>query len=221
MAKARTLIFITNKYKKITISTLKMNKWKVKNNFRYAATQDAFTLVEVLLVVLLISLVASVGGGFYMGSYKSMLVEKAARNLFLTAKYARIMAIEQQRQYKLILDTINNGFFLTTVVVDEISGQAKLIIVRDPYCKPFVFDSDIRYEDIQITPTGFETTSDFEGQQTIVFSPDGTAQSAIVQIGNGDTHYSLCINAATGKPEISFGTAENMQINSTDLDAEY
>lgn len=198
-----------------------MKKGKVKIKYGYKVTRDGFTLVEVLLVVLLISLVASVGSGFYIGSYKAMMVEKAARNLLLTAKYARIMAIEQQRRYKLNLDIVNNGFFLTTIIVDEESGSAELFIVRDPYSKPVAFDDDIMFEDIQITPTGYETTSDIEGQQTIVFSPDGTAQSAVVQIGNGDTHYSLSIEAATGKAKIKFGTTEGMQINSTDLDAEF
>jgi prepilin-type N-terminal cleavage/methylation domain-containing protein len=196
-----------------------MIRCNITSNFGYKETPGGFTLIEVLLVVLLISLIAGVSGGFYIGSYKAMVVEKAARDLLLTAKYARIMAIEQQRQYKLTLDTINNGFYLTTVQVDEVTQQAQMVIVRDPYCKPVAFDEEIRYEDIQITPTGYETVSEMEGQQTIVFSPDGTAQSAIIQFGDGKTHYSLSINAATGKVKISFGTDENIQINLTDLDA--
>ena len=55
-----------------------------------------FTLIELLVVIAIISLMASVGGGMLLGTYKKLNVDKAASNLFLTAKYARMMAVEQQ-----------------------------------------------------------------------------------------------------------------------------
>ncbi len=51
-----------------------------------------FTIVEMLVVVVIIALIASVGGGIYVGTYKRMLVEKAARDFVLAAKYATIPA---------------------------------------------------------------------------------------------------------------------------------
>jgi hypothetical protein len=57
-------------------------------------------------------------------------------------------------------------------------------------------------------------------QRAIVFSPNGTAQSAIIQIGDGKNHYTVSICAATGKAKMHFGTAEKVEVSTIDLDRE-
>ena len=95
------------------------------------------------------------------------------------------------------------------------------MVVKDSFCRPVEFTNEVTFEDIQITPIGIETTTETdEDAQAIVFSPNGTAQSAVIQIGNGKTHYSVTISAATGKAKVYFGTAENVEIGTVDLDAE-
>jgi prepilin-type N-terminal cleavage/methylation domain-containing protein len=183
--------------------------------------QYGFTLLEVLVVVVIIGLLGGLGGGVYIGSYKRLLVEKAARDFFLTAKYARIMAIEKHRQYKLVLDTANNGFHLITTELDEESGQTEQIIVRDSLCKPVTFSSEILFEDIKIIPTSLlTTTEEDEDEQSIVFSANGTAQTAVIQIGNGKTHYTITVSSATGKVKVYEGINEDVNIGFEDLDAE-
>ena len=182
--------------------------------------KSGFTLVEVLVVVIIIGLLGGLGGGIYIGSYKRLLVEKAARDFYLMAKYARIMAIEKQRQYKIVLDLSNNGFHLVTTQVDEASGQTEQMIVRDSFCKPVTFDDEIQFEDIKITPISLVTTTEDEEGQSIVFSANGTAQTAIIQIGNGKNHYTITISAATGKAKVYDGIVENVEVGVIDLDAE-
>lgn len=182
--------------------------------------RHGFTLIELLVVVTIISLMASVGAGMLLGTYKKLNVDKTASNLFLTAKYARMMAVEQQRQYKLCLDTLNNAFYLVTTISDFESGQFEEIIVRDPYCKPVTLEGNIKFEAIQITPIALETTNETEDLPTIVFLPDGTAQPAVIQIGDEKTHYTVSINAATGKAKLAPGTIENVKVSTVDLDAE-
>ena len=180
-----------------------------------------FTIVEVLVVVVIIGLLGGLGGGIYLGTYKKLLVEKAARYFFLTAKYARIMAIEKQRQYKIVLDTANNGFHLVTTQLDEEGGQTELMIVRDSFCKPVAFDGEIQFEDIKITPISFVTTTEEdEDGQSIIFSANGTAQTAVIQVGDGKTHYTITISAATGKAKVYDGIVENVDVGVIDLDAE-
>jgi len=179
-----------------------------------------FTIAEVLLVVLVIGLITSAGTGMYMGTFKSMKVRKAVQDFMLTAQYARIMALEKQTPYRLELDLANQGFWLTTLQWDEDSEQMGLQIVRDVYCKPVQFDGDVTFEAVEIVPGEWETESENEQQQTIIFSPNGTAQSAVVQIGNGKTRYAISLSAATGKVKAYFGSSENVVATTTDLDME-
>jgi prepilin-type N-terminal cleavage/methylation domain-containing protein len=183
--------------------------------------KSGFTLVEILVVVIIVGLLGGLGGGLYIGSYKRLLVEKAARDFLLTAKYARVMAIEKQRQYKIVLDPINNGFHLETTQIDEEEGQTEKVIVRDSFCKPVRFEGETQFEDVQITPIGSETANEEdEEEQSIVFSANGTAQTSKIQIGNGKTHYTISILSATGKAKIHEGIAENVQIGVRDRDLE-
>ncbi len=183
-----------------------------------------FTIAELLMVVVIIALIGGVGGGLYVGTYKRILVERAARDFVLTAKYARIMAIEKQKPYKLSLDVVNGRFFLTTSQWSEQTEQLEPVIVRDLYCRPVVFEGEVGFEDIRIAPVGteetFESEQTEEGEQVITFSPDGTVRPAVIQIGDGQTHYAIAISGATGKAKITFGTTENVTAGTIDLDAE-
>lgn len=186
----------------------------------FKGKQRGFTLAEMLAVVLIISLLAGLGGGIYVGTYRRLLVERAARDLVLTARYARIMAIEQQQQYRIQLDVANGGFYLVTTQFNEEDDRAEQMTVRNAYCRPVQFEGQVQFEDIQITPIGLETESEVGDEQTIAFSPGGTAQSAIIQVGDAKTHYTVGIWASTGKAKVYFGTTENVELGTVDLDAE-
>jgi prepilin-type N-terminal cleavage/methylation domain-containing protein len=181
--------------------------------------QNGFSLVELLVVIALISLVASIGGSRLVGAFERLKLDKTANDLLLAAKYARVTAIEKQKQYKLYLDTRNNEFYLVTPIFDETNGFMGEEIVQDTYCKPVTLENDIQFEEIEVTPIGLETNNLTNDLSVIVFSPDGTAQTAVVQIGNGQMHYTLSIVAATGKVKLSPGTIDNVRITTVDLDA--
>ena len=172
------------------------------------------------MVVVIIGLLTGAGAGLYVGTFRKMQVEKAASDFFLSAKYARLMAVEKQSQYKMEMDLANKEFYLTTVLWDEESGQAQQEIVNNYYCKPVQLQGDVIFEAVEIVPNGWETQSVIEEQQTITFSPNGTAQSSVVQIGDGNTHYTISISPATGRAKMYFGTAENVTVGTVDLDVE-
>jgi len=175
-----------------------------------------FTLVEVLLVVIIVALVAGVGGGIYVGTYGRLLVEKAARDFALGARYARIKAIERQSPCIVKLNTKKRGFGLLIYAVSENEEGTKLVELRDSYFKkPVEFAEGVEIERISITGVG---SSDAVQGDEIVFAPDGTAQWAVVQIGNGRNHYTVSINGATGKARMRFGVADSIETGPRDLD---
>lgn len=179
----------------------------------------AFTIPELLLVVLIISLITGAGTGLYVGTFRSVQVKKAAMDFLLTAQYARIMAMERQTQYTMELDMVNQTFSLTTLRWDEAGQQVMMETVKDLYCRPVQFEGDVKFEAVEVMPGVWETETR-EGVQTIAFSPNGTAQAAVVQIGNDKTHYTISISAATGRAKMIFGTAENVKATTIDLDAQ-
>jgi len=195
-----------------------MKQQGTKNEIRN--TRYAFTLTEVLIVISLIALISGIGGGLYMGTYKRMLVVKAARDILLAAKYARIMAIERQIPYRLQLDTEGRGFFLVTDELNVVTERTEPVIVRDLYFKPVEFPGDVKIEGIQIAPSSLASASAADEETQIVFSPNGTAQSAIIQIGDGGNRYTVRISAATGKAAMYAGMEDAIEADTIDLDVE-
>jgi prepilin-type N-terminal cleavage/methylation domain-containing protein len=179
-----------------------------------------FTIAELMLVVVVIALLAGVGGGIYVGTYKRMLAEKSARDFLFAAKYARITAIERQSPCEMELDADDNRFSLLVYEFNEETERTEQVSVRDLYSRPVQFGGEIKFEDIKITPIGSEEVAKTDEEKTIVFSPNGTAQSAVIQIGDGKNHYTVSICAATGKATMHFGTAKEVETSTIDLDEE-
>jgi len=172
-------------------------------------------------VVVVVALLAGVGGGIWVGTHKRMLVERAARDFLLAAKYARITAIERQSPCRIVLDTEGNGFALAIYRLDEETGQTVQVPLRDSYFKrPVDFARGVEFEDIQIMAIRAGEMTEDDEEKTIVFLPNGTAQSAVIQIGNGKSRYTVSICAATGKAKVQLGTVEEVKTATIDLDEE-
>ena len=176
-----------------------------------------FTIIELLLVVSIIALMAGASGAMYFGTYKRMLVEKAAREVLLAAKYARVIAIEKQTGCKLLLDDTNNRYLLTVPGAGSQADGAENVIT-DQYAKSRQFAGDVKFEEIQITSRARAGNVGAEG--VIVFRPNGTADMAVLQIGDGKNHCTVYISAATGKGRIESGEAMETGLEVLDLDVE-
>ena len=171
-----------------------------------------FTIIELLLVVVILGMLAGAAGYASVGRYQRLQVEKAAKGIFLAAKYARIIAVEKQRRCSLVLDTTENFFCLS------ISSSGGESIVSNAYTKPCSLAEGVSFEGIsiaQINDTGF---GEAKAENVIVFNPDGTAENAVLQIGDGKNHYTVYISAATGKAKIEFGEAKESSVDVIDLD---
>jgi len=181
-----------------------------------------FTLVELMLVIAIIVMLGSAGAGMYAGSYKKLLVEKAARQFLLMARYAKIAAVEQQQVYDLELDK-DKGFLLTTTQPNEVTGQTEKTIIKNYYCRPVEFEGDVKFEEAKLAEVTAEPLSEEGPEHKISFLPNGTAQSAVVQIGDGKTHYTISIVASTARAILYWGPADKVtdaKNVAVDLDAQ-
>jgi prepilin-type N-terminal cleavage/methylation domain-containing protein len=168
-----------------------------------------FTTVELLVVVVVVGLLASIGG-VYFANYKQIAVDKCARDIVLAAKYARVLAIEKQSSCRLVLNKVENSLCLV------VSG-GKNRVVRDEYFRPRQFGGDIEFEGVEIA-TENGSVGGGDDSAAIVFRPDGTADSAVVQVGDGKNHCTVYISAATGKARAEAGKAKETTADVVDLD---
>ena len=194
--------------------------------------QYGFTLIELLVVTALIAMLAGATGGIYLSSYKRRLVEKTVRELFLTAKYARLIAIERQQPCKLVFRQsgtrkniaektaigIKSGFWLSMAQVDPITAEISELVIRNVYSKPVELPGDIKFEDIRIRPTEIREQQNIQEPTEIVFEPTGTANAATITLGDGRSRYTLTVSAATGRARIKFGPADEEMNDMVDLD---
>lgn len=178
-----------------------------------------FTLTELLLVITIITVIGSLGGGMYLGTHRKFLVEKAARQFLWTARYARIAAIERQQPYELQLDP-NGGFFLATTQYNEASSQTEKVIIKNYYCQPIVFQGDVKFEAVKIASSTVEPMDDADQSARIVFRPNGSAESAVIQIGDGKTRYTVAVVASTGRVSLYPGQADEVRNATIDLDVQ-
>jgi len=187
----------------------------------YRSKLCGFTIVELLLVVVVIALIGGLGGGLWLGTYNRMQVDKAARSFSLAAKYAKMAAIERQMPCRLLLDKENKKFSLLVYETNERSGKTQLVPFRErPFSRPVELGANVEFEHIRITSLGESGTNEKSNQSVIVFAPNGTAQEAVVQIGDGKNHYTASISAATGRVKMIFGTATEVKTGTIDLDME-
>lgn len=182
-----------------------------------------FTIAEMLMVIIIIALLAGASGGFYVGTYKKMLVEKPARELVRAVKYAKVLAVERQQPCKVVLDATQKEFYLTVELLNDQAQQVEEVIVRNQYFKPRKLSEGVTFEGIRITPVNPSQTEQpdrqyADGKYVMVFAANGTADATIVQIGDGKRHYTVVVSAATAKATMLFGTAEKVQTETVDLD---
>ena len=181
---------------------------------------NGFTVAELMVVVVVIVLLASAMGGYYVGTYKKMLVETAAKEIMLAAKYARLFAVEKQSSCRLMVDEKEKSFCLMTGRAYENATEASETVVSNSYTKPGLLKGDVMFEKVEVVPSAEMDTQGRQEQSIIVFRRDGTADTAVIQVGDDKHHYTVYISAATGKAKVEFGPAGEAAIDIVDLDAE-
>ena len=180
-----------------------------------------FTLIELMVVIVVIALAAGLGGGVYVGSYRRMLVEKGARDVWSLAKYARIAAIEKQQTLYLEIDQTNRRCWVATADADANSLSAlEGGMIRNQYCRPVELPSGVQFEELAIgLSEATDLTAGGEAYPRIVFRPNGAADSAAIGIGDGNTHYGITVNGATGMARLVMGEAAPVADLTVDLEA--
>jgi prepilin-type N-terminal cleavage/methylation domain-containing protein len=178
-------------------------------------SRRAFTFVELMVVTLLIALLAGSSIRGSIQTFRKMQVERAAREVFLAAQFARVQAVDSQRSCEVMLDPKTRSVHVAVLLK---KGQQ---LVRNAYSKPYQFSEDVTFERIDILPSRpTDMGLDESVPNTMIsFHPDGSADAAVVQVGNGKTHWTLYVSSGTGMAKTELGPAkENAVTMVVDLD---
>ncbi len=172
------------------------------------------------MVIVIITIAGGLGGGMYVGSYQRIRVAGTARDLFLLARYARTAAIERQQAHTLHVDRKNGRCWVTTAKRDAQGLAWEQVIVKNSFCRPVALPEGVQVEQVAVDRRqGNQPRDQEEAGDTIVFLADGTADAVVVQIGDDRTHYTLRINASTGKGSLVAGQAPASAEATVDLEA--
>ncbi len=180
-----------------------------------------FTFAELMLVIAILVMTAGVSGVYYVGTYRKTALKSAARNLLLMGKYARIHAIEEGRSCQLQVDSLQKQFYLLESVSDVAEQADETVLVSNPYCRKTTLKTGIEFEFVQVQSVTRDDEVEWNSGSEIYFYPDGSCDSAVIQLGNGRHSLTAVFSSAYAKIKIYEGTADTivdgMQV--IDLDA--
>lgn len=173
--------------------------------------QNGFTLLELLAVAAMVALLFSLGIASYARTFQRWAVQQNARQMYLAARSARLYAVEHQQPCTLVLDRENGAFFLTADETQD-DGTEQQMLVSTPWSRKVELHDNVAFETVKIAGRYEEISGG------VIFRPDGTSNDAVIQLGNGKTHYTITVSAGSGRPRLVEGEAENLRTDQIDLD---
>jgi Tfp pilus assembly protein FimT len=174
-----------------------------------------------MLVIVILALVAGFSGSYYMGTYKKVSLRTSAKELLLMGQFARMYAIEQGRTCQLHLEDVGKQFYLAGPVFDASSQTKEQKIISNPYCRKKTLRNGIEFEFVDIQPAMGESEAALDDTGCIQFYPDGSCDSAVVQLGNGRHSMTTLFSSAYAKITVFEGVADDVEdtLRAIDLDA--
>ncbi len=181
-----------------------------------------FTLLEVMVVVILMAMMAAFAGGYYLRSQKRWQVERTSQELFLLLRYARVAAIERQATCKAYLDQTANRVWLTSYTENEEGGREE-VVLENRFSRPVELPEHVQFMKIELkrleqARENNETEAEESEADIITFRPDGTADQALIILGDTLTFFSITLDSVSGRAVCHSGIMDSLPQQVMDLD---
>lgn len=138
--------------------------------------EQGFTLIELMVVMLLISIVLSIAIPKFGGSAFQDPVKKMSRWMINTVRTLRSAAIQQQKTQGLVIDLSNRRMWIVNDAADEEAAQAEASKKTVP------IPDAIRYMDVQF-PQQERISS---GTAEVRFYPAGYSDQVLIHLETDD-----------------------------------
>lgn len=157
----------------------------------------------------LIALLTTAAFVSYAQTWKHWALRQNAQRFYLAARYARVLAIESRRSCQLVIEPDSKTYY----IVQTTAENEQAARVSNVWHRPARLDDAVSFEHVAVLQSG--TAGAPEG---ITFRPEGSADAALVQLGNGERYYTVQISAATARARLFSGAIEEYQPDQIDLD---
>ena len=174
----------------------------------------AFTMIEVMVVLVLVTLLATMIVPRMAGSSQSAQLRESAQRLLQAARYARGYAVSHRCQCRLLIDTAQNRYALEYQPDPEHRPDQYAPLDRGTRAGRKL-GPGVRFEMVRIYHTERRETE----SKVVTFEPTGQADAATIQVGNQRRTYSLLISPSTGRAHLADERVEEPPADRIDLDA--
>jgi prepilin-type N-terminal cleavage/methylation domain-containing protein len=167
-----------------------------------------FTLIELLLVVAISLIMAMVAVPYFTGSFQSTQLRTACREVVSTHKYTRSMAVLNQKQMALLVDTRQRELEVVSIsgpsgsssqekfldsrqrrTVEQVVGDGKKGGQPDDAPKPTIASDVLRVFPRDVKIESFKSSKKdqaFEGVHWIAYYPNGMSDGFEVILSDKD-----------------------------------
>jgi prepilin-type N-terminal cleavage/methylation domain-containing protein len=141
---------------------------------------NAFTLVEILLVVTILGIVLALAAPNFSKEYSRFQLNKTADDLLMCSRWAQAMAIGQERIYALSFSEDRRSYGLVrATITEETDDQNNFEPVKGALGRMHQLPDAIRL--VMTQPYGSKETGNID---RIEFYPDGTIDPATIQLNS-------------------------------------
>ena len=154
----------------------------ISTTYKFAARAKAFTLVELLMVVVIVSIVGAIALPRYGNAVAQYRLDAAAKRIVADIDYARALAMSTSQSRSIIFSPAYQTYSIANVTsLDNRSTTYTVNLNAEPYKSSLV-------------------SATFGGSSTITFDPYGTPSSGgTVVVRTPTTQKTITIDATTGK----------------------
>lgn len=176
----------------------------------------AFTIVELIVVIVMIGVLATMIAPRLAGAGRATQLRLAGRRLQVTAQYARDYAVTHSRMCRLVLDR-DEGRFVVLVQADPQSAPGEYVELKTLVGRSESLGRGLSFGEIRIDR---RLRRDGEGgsEDSIDFDPLGRADAAAVQVTDGRYAYTVLVAPYTARVILVEGAHTELLEDREDLD---
>jgi len=137
-----------------------------------------------MLVMLIIGVLAAMSAPAFRGTMAMAALRSGANSVIALARQARSLASAHALRYRLNFDPDQNTFWITGEL-DPLSAYGEFDELENTWGRHFALPRRVSFKRIVRIEDGEEVDSSSE-EAYVTFNPDGTADEAKIELGNGD-----------------------------------